>query len=79
MVSSFVLACSEETRFTVLVTTGLPYPIVDSINIFIGFLTLGDILEILPFEDPLVVLEIDGRTLWETLEASLETWPAQEG
>ncbi|THH15603.1 hypothetical protein EW146_g4905 [Bondarzewia mesenterica] len=44
-----------------------------------GYLTLGDVLEILPFEDPLVVLELDGQTLWDTLEASLETWPAQEG
>ncbi|KAI9509971.1 Metallo-dependent phosphatase [Russula earlei] len=44
-----------------------------------GFLTLGDVLEILPFEDPLVVLEISGKTLWEALEASLSTWPAQEG
>jgi len=44
-----------------------------------GFLTLGDVLEILPFEDPLVVLEISGKTLWATLEASLSTWPAQEG
>ncbi len=45
----------------------------------VGFLTLGDVLEILPFEDPLVVLEISGKTLWEALEASLSTWPAQEG
>ncbi|KAH9981482.1 5'-nucleotidase [Lactifluus volemus] len=37
-----------------------------------GYLTLGDVLEILPFEDPLV-------TLWDALEASLFTWPAQEG
>ncbi|KAI0317293.1 Metallo-dependent phosphatase-like protein [Amylostereum chailletii] len=44
-----------------------------------GYLTLGDVLEILPFEDPLVVIEVDGQTLWDTLEASLETWPAQEG
>ncbi|TFK55022.1 Metallo-dependent phosphatase [Heliocybe sulcata] len=42
-------------------------------------ITLGDILEILPFEDPLVVLELDGETIWAALEASLETWPAQEG
>ncbi|KAI0031814.1 Metallo-dependent phosphatase [Vararia minispora EC-137] len=42
-------------------------------------LTLGDILEILPFEDPLVVLELDGKTLWDALEASVSTWPAQEG
>jgi len=44
-----------------------------------GNVTLGDILEILPFEDPIVVLELDGESLWEALEASLETWPAQEG
>ncbi|KAI0273835.1 Metallo-dependent phosphatase [Gloeopeniophorella convolvens] len=44
-----------------------------------GYLTLGDVMEILPFEDPLVVIEISGKTLWETLEASLSTWPAQEG
>ena len=45
----------------------------------VGFLTLGDVLEILPFEDPLVVLEISGKALWGALEASLSTWPAQEG
>jgi 5'-nucleotidase len=45
----------------------------------IGFLTLGDVLEILPFEDPLVVLEISGKALWGALEAALSTWPAQEG
>jgi len=40
---------------------------------------MGDILEILPFQDPIIVLEIDGLTLWEALESSLSTWPAQEG
>ncbi|EIW60617.1 Metallo-dependent phosphatase [Trametes versicolor FP-101664 SS1] len=44
-----------------------------------GVVTLGDILEILPFEDPIVVLELDGEAIWAALEASLETWPAQEG
>ncbi|KAH9853979.1 Metallo-dependent phosphatase [Lenzites betulinus] len=44
-----------------------------------GLVTLGDIMEILPFEDPIVVLELDGETIWAALEASLETWPAQEG
>ncbi|KAF7338627.1 25S rRNA adenine-N(1) methyltransferase [Mycena venus] len=44
-----------------------------------GQITLGDILEILPFEDPIVVLELDGNTIWDALEASLATWPAQEG
>lgn len=44
-----------------------------------GNLTLGDIMEILPFEDSLVVLELDGETIWAALEAGLETWPAHEG
>lgn len=44
-----------------------------------GLLTLGDILEILPFEDPLIVVEADGETLWEALEGGLSKWPAQEG
>ncbi|KAF7800272.1 hypothetical protein EIP86_011519 [Pleurotus ostreatoroseus] len=44
-----------------------------------GVVTLGDVLEILPFEDPIIVLEVDGETIWAALEAGLETWPAQEG
>ncbi|KDQ60604.1 hypothetical protein JAAARDRAFT_708193 [Jaapia argillacea MUCL 33604] len=44
-----------------------------------GSVTLGDILEILPFDDSLVVLELDGEAIWDALEASLSTWPAQEG
>ncbi|THH05733.1 hypothetical protein EW145_g4582 [Phellinidium pouzarii] len=44
-----------------------------------GNITLGDILEILPFEDSIVILELDGETIWEALEAGLSTWPAQEG
>ena len=45
----------------------------------VGNITLGDIMEILPFEDSLVVLELDGETIWAALEAGLGTWPAQEG
>ena len=45
----------------------------------IGTITIGDILEILPFEDPIVIIELDGEALWGSLEGSLETWPAQEG
>jgi len=43
-----------------------------------GEITLGDILEILPFEDPIVVIEVDGETLWGAFEGALETWLAQE-
>lgn len=45
----------------------------------LGIITLGDILEILPFEDPVVVLKITGKVIWDSLEAALSTWPAQEG
>ena len=45
----------------------------------IGNVTLGDLMEILPFDDPLVVLELDGETIWAALEAGLTPWPAQEG
>ncbi|KAF8078151.1 Metallo-dependent phosphatase-like protein [Lyophyllum atratum] len=44
-----------------------------------GIVTLGNILEILPFQDPIVVIELDGAAIWDALESSLSTWPAQEG
>ncbi|KAG8885508.1 hypothetical protein FRB97_000833 [Tulasnella sp. 331] len=44
-----------------------------------GLISLGDILEILPFEDPMVVISVTGETLWAALESALGTWPAQEG
>ncbi|KIK63739.1 hypothetical protein GYMLUDRAFT_162590 [Collybiopsis luxurians FD-317 M1] len=42
-------------------------------------ISLGDILEILPFDDPLVVIELDGNGIWDAIESGLITWPAQEG
>lgn len=44
-----------------------------------GEITLGNILEILPFDDPTVVLELDGVSLWDALEEGLSKYPAQEG
>lgn len=44
-----------------------------------GKVTMGDIMEIMPFEDPVVCLEIDGKGIWDTLENGLSKWPAQEG
>ncbi|KAL1406105.1 hypothetical protein Q8F55_007788 [Vanrija albida] len=44
-----------------------------------GSISLGDILEIFPFDDPVVCLEIDGKGIWDTLESALSKWPAQEG
>ena len=48
-------------------------------TIFVGEITLGDVLEILPFSDSTVVIEVDGRTIWEAFEVGLSKWPAQEG
>ena len=39
-----------------------------------GGIALGDIMEALPFENPIVMKEVDGETLW----GALETWPPQE-
>lgn len=44
-----------------------------------GTVTLGDILEIFPFDDAVVCLEIDGKGIWDTMESALSRWPAQEG
>lgn len=44
-----------------------------------GYLTVGNVLEILPFQDPIVVLQMDGSKIWTALESSLSPWPAQEG
>jgi 2',3'-cyclic-nucleotide 2'-phosphodiesterase (5'-nucleotidase family) len=44
-----------------------------------GEITLGDIMEILPFEDPIIVLDMDGKSIWDALENALSKWPAQEG
>ncbi|CAE7121238.1 unnamed protein product [Rhizoctonia solani] len=48
-------------------------------SVYSGDITLGDLLEILPFEDPIVVQALEGETIWNVLEAGLSTWPAQEG
>ncbi|CAE6441792.1 unnamed protein product [Rhizoctonia solani] len=48
-------------------------------SVYSGDISLGDLLEILPFEDPIVVQALDGESIWNALEAGLSTWPAQEG
>lgn len=42
-------------------------------------MTLGDILDILPYSDPAVLIEVDGATLWDALNSALSKWPAHEG
>jgi 2',3'-cyclic-nucleotide 2'-phosphodiesterase (5'-nucleotidase family) len=44
-----------------------------------GKVTLGDILEIFPFDDAVVCMEIDGKGIWSAIENGLSRWPAQEG
>lgn len=36
-------------------------------------------MEILPFDDSIVALELDGPTIWQAFEAGLSLWPAHEG
>lgn len=44
-----------------------------------GEITLGDVLDILPFEDPIVLIELRGQAIWDALESALSMYPAQEG
>ncbi|KAI7891813.1 Metallo-dependent phosphatase-like protein [Mucor mucedo] len=50
----------------------------DSI-IEVGEITLGDILTAFPFLDPIVVIRVTGRQLWDALENSVSEYPKQEG
>lgn len=44
-----------------------------------GTISLNDIMEILPWSNPVIVVEMDGACLWSALEAGLGMWPAHEG
>lgn len=44
-----------------------------------GEITFGDILTAFPFLDPVVVIRITGRQLWDALENSVSEYPKQEG
>lgn len=44
-----------------------------------GEITLGDILTAFPFDDPVVVIRIKGKQLWDALENSVSEYPKQEG
>ncbi|KAI9286286.1 Metallo-dependent phosphatase-like protein [Umbelopsis sp. AD052] len=44
-----------------------------------GPITLGDILDIFPYEDPVVVIKVTGQQLWDALENSVSEYPKQEG
>lgn len=44
-----------------------------------GLLKLKDIMNCFPFEDPCVVIRVNGRALYEALENSVSQYPALEG
>lgn len=44
-----------------------------------GPVLLKDLVAILPFDDPVVVLALKGRDLWDGLESSLSEYPKLEG
>ncbi|THU81391.1 5'-nucleotidase, partial [Dendrothele bispora CBS 962.96] len=44
-----------------------------------GIITLGNIMEILPFLNVTVCIEIDGATLWDALENGFSKYPSDEG
>ncbi|KAF9630964.1 5'-nucleotidase [Lasiodiplodia theobromae] len=44
-----------------------------------GVLTVGDIRNCLPFEDPTVVIRVSGQAIWAALENSVSLYPALEG
>ncbi|CAG8554798.1 1270_t:CDS:2 [Cetraspora pellucida] len=42
-------------------------------------ITLGDLLEIFPFEDTVVVIRVTGRQIWDVLQNAVSMVPKQEG
>jgi 2',3'-cyclic-nucleotide 2'-phosphodiesterase (5'-nucleotidase family) len=44
-----------------------------------GPITLKDITDCFPFEDPLVVITASGKNIWDALENSVSMYPALEG
>ncbi|CAO3679079.1 hypothetical protein CU097_014074 [Rhizopus azygosporus] len=45
----------------------------------VGEITFGDILTAFPFLDPVVVIRVTGKQLWDALENSVSEYPKQEG
>lgn len=79
MGSSYVPGHYEETQYILQVRSIWQIATVAPTETIGGVITLGNILEIVPFDDPTVVLELDGESLWDALEAGLSKYPAQEG
>jgi 2',3'-cyclic-nucleotide 2'-phosphodiesterase (5'-nucleotidase family) len=44
-----------------------------------GILRLKDIINCFPFEDPVIVLQVTGKAIWDALENGASKYPALEG
>lgn len=44
-----------------------------------GNITLGNLMTILPYLDPTIVVELNANELWDALESGLSAYPKQEG
>ncbi|EIW81808.1 Metallo-dependent phosphatase, partial [Coniophora puteana RWD-64-598 SS2] len=44
-----------------------------------GPLTLENLMDMVPFTDPMVVLEMDGEAVWKAIDSGLSKWPETEG
>ncbi|KAH8280370.1 hypothetical protein KR018_003630 [Drosophila ironensis] len=45
----------------------------------IGAFTMGDLVNVIPMRDPLILLEVSGRVLWQALENGVSAYPKLEG
>jgi len=77
MACSFVQELCAETQYMVQVSLFSTHAKTGMLTSSAGPISLGDILEILPFEDPIVALEVTGATLWKALESALKPWPVR--
>ncbi|XP_034650773.1 mannosylglucosyl-3-phosphoglycerate phosphatase isoform X1 [Drosophila subobscura] len=45
----------------------------------VGAFTMGDLVNVIPMRDPLILLEVSGRVLWQALENGVSAYPKLEG
>lgn len=45
----------------------------------VGAFTMGDLVNVIPMRDPLILLEVKGRVLWQALENGVSAYPKLEG
>ncbi|KMY92833.1 uncharacterized protein Dsimw501_GD10747, isoform A [Drosophila simulans] len=45
----------------------------------VGAFTMGDLVNVIPMRDPLILLEVKGKILWQALENGVSAYPKLEG